>query len=176
MLYFLSGLPRSGSTVLAALLNQRPDIHVTPTSGLIDIFGAVCQTWENNPSTKAQKQTTEHLYATLRALVPKREDGKIVVDKSRGWVTPVIQKTMEGVLKAPPKIVATVRNTDACAASFVKIAKPENVAEFLANSDIVRPNILDHIWVSGGIDNLRKHSSVNIPGCNVVGDFHVPTE
>jgi hypothetical protein len=45
MMYFLSGLPRSGSTVLAALLNQRNDIHVTPTSGLIDIFGAVVQTW-----------------------------------------------------------------------------------------------------------------------------------
>ena len=43
-MHFLSGLPRSGSTVLAALLNQRNDIHVTPTSGLIDIFGAVVQT------------------------------------------------------------------------------------------------------------------------------------
>ena len=93
-MYFLSGLPRSGSTVLAALLNQRNDIHVTPTSGLIDIFGSVCQTWENSPSTKGQKQTNEHLYATLRKLIPVREDGKITVDKSRGWVAPPIQKTM----------------------------------------------------------------------------------
>ena len=130
-LHFLSGLPRSGSTVLAAILNQRPDLHVTPTSGLIDIMGAVCASWENNPTTKGQKQTKEHLYATLRQLVPRREDNKIVVDKSRGWVAPQIQTTMCEVLEAPPKIVATVRSVAACAASFVKVAKPDNLAEFL---------------------------------------------
>ena len=130
-MYFLSGLPRSGSTVLAALLNQRDDIHVTPTSGLIDILGAVVQTWENNPTTVGQKQTTEHLYGTLRKLVPIRDDGKITVDKSRGWVNPVIQKAMGEVLQAPPKIVATVRDVATCAASFVKIAKPDNLSEFL---------------------------------------------
>ena len=130
-LHFLSGLPRSGSTVLAAILNQRPDIHVTPTSGLIDIFGAVCAAWENNPTTKGQRQTKEHLYATLRNLIPRRDDKKIVVDKSRGWIAPQIQATMGEVIGAPPKIVATVRTVAACAASFVKVAKPDNLAEFL---------------------------------------------
>ena len=131
MMHFLSGLPRSGSTVLAALLNQRNDIHVTPTSGLIDIFGAVCQAWENNPTTKGQKQTNDHLYETLRNMIPKREDGKILVDKSRGWVAPPIQKTMTQVLQRPMRIVATVRDVATCAASFVKIAKPDNLSEFL---------------------------------------------
>jgi hypothetical protein len=130
MMYFLSGLPRSGSTVLAALLNQRNDIHVTPTSGLIDIFGSVVQTWENNPSTKGQRQTKEHLYETLRRLIPVREDGKITVDKSRGWVAPQVQKTMGEVLGSPVRIVATVRDVATCAASFAKISKPENLAEF----------------------------------------------
>ena len=129
-MYFLSGLPRSGSTVLAALLNQRNDIHVTPTSGLIDIFGSVCQTWENSPETKGQRQTNEHLYETLRKLIPVRDDGKITVDKSRGWVTPKVQKTMSEVLGSPIRIVATVRDVATCAASFVKIAKPDNLAEF----------------------------------------------
>jgi len=134
MMYFLSGLPRSGSTVLAALLNQRNDIHVTPTSGLIDIFGSVVQTWENNPSIKSQKQTKEHLYETLRKLIPVRNDGKITVDKSRGWVAPQIQKTMSEVLDSPIRIVATVRDVAICAASFAKISKPENLAEFCNGS------------------------------------------
>ena len=130
MMYFLSGLPRSGSTVLAALLNQRNDVHVTPTSGLIDTFGSVVQSWENNPVTKAQNQTKEHLYETLRKLIPVRDDGKITVDKSRGWVAPQIQNTMSEVLGSPMRIVATVRDVATCAASFAKIAKPENLAEF----------------------------------------------
>ena len=34
-LHFLSGIPRSGSTVLAAILNQNPETHVSTTSGLV---------------------------------------------------------------------------------------------------------------------------------------------
>ena len=37
-IYFLSGLPRSGSTVLAALLQQHPEMHTTATSGLLDML------------------------------------------------------------------------------------------------------------------------------------------
>ena len=32
--YFMAGLPRSGSTLLSALLNQNPDIHSEPSSPL----------------------------------------------------------------------------------------------------------------------------------------------
>ena len=59
------------------------------------------------------------------------------MDKSRGWVNPSIQKTMAGVLQESPKIVATVRNVDACAASFAKIAKPEKLADFLNNNQVI---------------------------------------
>lgn len=129
-MFFLSGLPRSGSTVLAAILNQRRDIKVTPTSGLISIFGSVVQAWENDPSRVAQGQGKEHLYFMLRSLIPT-PPGVIHVDKSRGWVDPTIQKTMEAVLDGPPRIIATVRNVASCAASFVALAKPDNIAEFL---------------------------------------------
>lgn len=149
MMHFLSGLPRSGSTVLAALLNQRPDIHVTPTSGLIDILGAVCQSWEHNPTTKGQRQGKKHLYGMLQKLLPVRDDGKITVDKSRGWVAPQIMTTMAQVLGTAPRIVATVRNTDACAASFYKLGKPEFVehlkgsyASLKAGYDAAPENIL----------------------------------
>jgi hypothetical protein len=40
-LYFLVGLPRSGSTLLASLLNQHPDVFASPTSPLMDLL---CQT------------------------------------------------------------------------------------------------------------------------------------
>ena len=36
-LYFLGGFPRSGSTLLGSLLNQHPDIYVSPTSPLGDV-------------------------------------------------------------------------------------------------------------------------------------------
>ena len=49
---FLSSLPRSGSTLLASLLNQRPDVYASPTSNLCNTLGAALQTWEHHPTTK----------------------------------------------------------------------------------------------------------------------------
>jgi hypothetical protein len=37
-LFFLSGVARSGSTILGSILNQNPSIHVSPTSPLMDLF------------------------------------------------------------------------------------------------------------------------------------------
>ena len=37
-LFFVSGLPRAGSTILVNLLGQNPAHHVTPTSGMIELF------------------------------------------------------------------------------------------------------------------------------------------
>lgn len=139
-IYFLSGLPRSGSTVLSSLLNQNPQIHSTATSGLIDIMGAVCAAWQQSPSTVAQSADNDEVYRILRSTI----DGKyetiakpIIVDKSRGWANPVIMNTMEKVLNYQPKIIATVRNPADCAASFVRVAKPKDVDAFLRNSDLV---------------------------------------
>ncbi|MBU6418016.1 MAG: sulfotransferase, partial [Xanthomonadaceae bacterium] len=39
--HFISGLPRSGSTLLAAILRQNPRFHAGMTSPVADIMGAV---------------------------------------------------------------------------------------------------------------------------------------
>ena len=44
---------------------------------------------------------------------------------------------MAKVLGHKPKIIATVRNIPDCVASMVRIAKPENMEEFLRTSELV---------------------------------------
>ena len=46
-LHFLSGIPRSGSTVLAAILNQNPITHVSTTSGLVHALDGLANTWHS---------------------------------------------------------------------------------------------------------------------------------
>ena len=41
--HFLSGLARSGSTLLGSIVSQHPQIHVTPTSPLLDLLNYVNQ-------------------------------------------------------------------------------------------------------------------------------------
>ncbi|MAE43319.1 hypothetical protein CMO93_06090 [Candidatus Woesearchaeota archaeon] len=139
MLCFLSGLPRSGSTLLGALLSQRPDTFVSATSGLIDIMGAAVQTWERNPTTKAQGSSKDEVIRILRAIADAKYADKnesIIIDKSRGWPAPQIMKTMEKVLGKPPKIIATARPIAECLASFAKLVKPEDIRNFCRKSQL----------------------------------------
>lgn len=140
-IHFLSGLPRSGSTVLSSLLNQHPQIHSTATSGLIDIMGAACMAWEQSPSTIARDEKKEDAYRILRSILESKYETvvkPVIVDKSRGWVNPQIMDTMSHVLGTRPKIVATVRSPYDCAASFVRVAKPNNALEFLRSSQLIQ--------------------------------------
>lgn len=133
-LHFLAGLPRSGSTVLVSILNQHPKIKATTTSGLIDLLGSICTTWENSPNTLAANEKVENVYPLLRSLIAgkyNKESKPIIVDKSRGWADSAIINTMEKVLETRPKIIATVRHPADCAASFVRLVKPVDVSSFL---------------------------------------------
>ena len=58
---FLSTIPRSGSTLLTSLLNQRPDVYATPTSNLCDTIGGAIYAWQKNLKTIAQNGTNEAL-------------------------------------------------------------------------------------------------------------------
>lgn len=136
-LHFLSGLPRSGSTVLAALLNQHSQVHASPTSGLIDVMGAVCATWENNPAMAVQGRDKVELHRLLRSIAAAKYEHvtkPIVLDKSRGWPAPQIMTTLEATFGTPPRIIATVRDVAECAADFVHVVAPTDVEAFLRSS------------------------------------------
>lgn len=160
ILHFLSGLPRSGSTVISSILNQNPKIHSTATSGLIDIMGAVCSTWESSPVTLAQNEKPEDAYRILRSVVAgKYENIKkpIVIDKNRGWVNPKILSTMNKVLGYEPKVIATVRSTADCASSFIRVVKPEDISEFLRNSPLIKHLKNSYAELKNGYDSYPKN-------------------
>jgi len=127
---FLASIPRSGSTLLTSLLNQRPDVYASPTSNLCDTMGAAVQMWEQNPITKASNGKEDDIIRILQGIQSNRYDtDKLVFDKGRGWPSPQIMKTMMKV-QGDVKIVATVRPLVECLASFAKLMKPDNIADF----------------------------------------------
>ena len=46
--YFMSGLPRSGSTLLSTLLNQNPEIYSGPSSPVLGIMVGVHENFLSN--------------------------------------------------------------------------------------------------------------------------------
>jgi len=159
-IHFLSGLPRSGSTVLSSLLNQHPEIHSTTTSGLIDIMGALCIAWEQSPTTIAQDAEKEEAYRMLRSVMSSKYETvqkNIVIDKNRGWSNPQIMETMEKVLGRSPKIIATVRNPADCAASFIRIAKPNDNVMFLQTSQLIKHLKSSYATLNLGYEKYPKN-------------------
>lgn len=133
-LYFLSGIPRSGSTVLAAILNQNPDTHVSTTSGLVLALDALANGWHQQHLLNTTDPNREKLAQTMRGMIDsfyEDVDKPVIIDKSRGWPVPIIMSAMSQVLKDKPKIIATVRSVADCMASFIRIAQPDDLEKFM---------------------------------------------
>jgi len=143
-IYFLSGLPRSGSTVLAAILSQNPKIHATSTSNLLDTLVGTLRAWADSLTTRAQtdqKKEEEKIQNVLNNICKTQYhdiDKPIILDKARGWADDTNMRTMSKVLGHKPKIIATVRNVEDCAASFVRVAKPKDLDYFLLKDDLIK--------------------------------------
>ena len=144
---FLASLPRSGSTLLTSLLNQRPDVYASPTSNLCNILNAAKQVWDQSAATKADGGKESDIIRILRSIQDARyETDKLVFDKARNWCVPETIKTMIKV-QGDAKIVATVRPVAECLASFAKLINPEDSKE------------IDEVWGVEGLHKVRKKVS-----------------
>lgn len=65
-------------------------------------------------------------------------DKQVVIDKGRGWPMLDVLSAMKQVLEHKPRIIATVRSVPDCMASFVRVAKPSNLDQFLTDGELVK--------------------------------------
>ena len=93
--HFIAGLPRSGSTMLAALLNQNPRFYASGTSPAQPMFSMLYanMSGDNELSALLDDGQRAHL---LRGLIenthaPHRGDAKVVFDTNRKWLLRVDQ-------------------------------------------------------------------------------------
>lgn len=116
---FLSGLPRTGSTVLASMLNQHPDIHATTTSPVADLISITINNW-NDISGAVLDQPPEQYGNILGAIISgshKHIEKNIIVDKNRLW--PRFSPELYGATGQKPKIICTVRDIPDILASYI---------------------------------------------------------
>ena len=154
-LHFLSGVPRSGSTVLAAILNQNPITHVSTTSGLVHALDGLANTWHSTQLLNNIDKDRAKLAQTMRGMIDAFYadiDKPIVIDKSRGWPIDIIMGAMSHVLGRKPKIIATVRSIPDCAASFVRIEKPASLDDFMSKDQLMTHLRAAYISLKNGYD------------------------
>jgi len=123
--FFINGMPRSGSTLLCNILAQNPEFHVTPTSGLSELVRGIHQFWKQNPVIKAS-ETPEKQLQIIKDLFQSYHsdtDRPTVFNKSRGWSTLV--ELVENALGHPIKILTTTRKITCILSSLEKLYRKE---------------------------------------------------
>lgn len=107
--HFISGLPRSGTTLLAAILNQNPRFHAGMTSPLADIMGVVMAE-ASSKNDFSFDVTDEQRVALLRGLVENfysvQSGANVVFDTSRLWCS---RMQLLNTLFSGVKVIACVR-------------------------------------------------------------------
>lgn len=88
-LVFLSGLPRTGSTLITAILKQNPQIHTGPTSPLARLLFSVHSAGEGLLYESLVRSKREDFIERLSMEIPKMfyedVDKPVIVDKDRAW-------------------------------------------------------------------------------------------
>ena len=107
--HFISGMPRSGSTLLAAILKQNPRFRAGMTSPLADIMGAVIAE-ASSKNDFSFDVSDDRRAALLRGLVENfyagPEAADVVFDTSRLWCS---RMQLLGALFPEAKVIACVR-------------------------------------------------------------------
>lgn len=119
--HFLSGLPRSGSTVLSSILNQNPNVFVTPTSPLLGLLIANQDRFYKLEEVIANP-IPEQLTNITRAMIDsawEHRPEEIIIDKHRGWGKNMDASTI--LFGEEIKIVATVRDLPSIMASWLTL-------------------------------------------------------
>ncbi len=122
-IHFLSGLPRTGSTLLGSVLNQNPSVYVSPTSPLYPLLTGVNELLNvlSLQHTFDQTYIGDRLYRSMvDAFYPQDRECPIVFDKHRGW--PRAVDAIREYLDPNPRIVCTVRPIADILASYLTLA------------------------------------------------------
>lgn len=123
-IHLISGLPRSGSTLLCNILAQNPRFHATATSGILEILFQVRNHWGSVAEFQAMPEA-QSVAAKQRVLVAVLQayfgdvDRPVIFDKSRGWLAHL--EMAEALLGYKPRVLVPVRDLRDVLASFERL-------------------------------------------------------
>ena len=157
--HFMAGLPRSGSTVLSAILNQNPKIYSSPQTDLVQMlyrlesdiptFGSYRAGVLFEGYMSVMKGMVNNFYAHI--------EKPVVIDNNSGWGTPYNFSELSPYVNAEGKVLITMRPILEVLASLVKIAKEsQKITNHLAylNQNLWVSNYRDE--TDAMVDNLMQ--------------------
>jgi sulfotransferase len=168
--HFISGLPRSGSTLIANILKQNPEIHGESVSSLASLVGTINANWnqfESNQEYKNPPAKTGVLTGVLQGYY-SHIDKNIIFDKDRGWI-PLIP-VIESVIQRQVKIIVCVRNPAEILTSFERLRKENPLFFTRADQQLKESsNIASRAYYYAGPDGAMGMAHRHIKDAIIMG-------
>jgi len=145
--FFLSGLPRSGSTLLGAILNQNPDIYVGPTSPVLEFirhfneFIYADELYNAFPKEEFIKKTISNICNDWYSDI----DSPIIIDKHRTWPNSIVEA---GIITKDIKIICPVRSILDILSSWILLNRKSSEKENYGNGTEL--TLLDRNLIANG--------------------------
>lgn len=162
--YFLSGLPRTGSTLLSSILNQNPIIYAGGNSPLCQMMwdmycsiniSANQQILANNKLLQA-----EQIIKSIPNIFYSDIDKYIIIDKCRSWTIKYNVDIIKKYINVNPKFIILIRPIHEIVNSFCYLNDLNNI---YVNSEIYleensEPIMRSYLGIKNIIENEKKEN------------------
>lgn len=121
--YFMSGLPRSGSTLLSSILNQNPRVYSGPSSPVVSTMLTLENTLSNDELFMAFPKIPQaaKIIASVIDNYYSDVNKPVIIDKNRSWVNRL--HYIPGYFGIEPKVLCPVRDIEEILASFITMQR-----------------------------------------------------
>jgi len=167
---FLSGIHRSGNTVLASILKQNPTFYLEGISPLVGLI------WETNTFMNTDEISLANAHGLrIRDFIGKIPETfydyvkePIIIDRCKTWTTPGNLNMIRQYINPNPKILFTTRPLVEVVSSLININKEHylntfrndwNYKQYMSENDNIAELLLQS---SGPLDTfLLSYNSIN---------------
>lgn len=160
-LVFLSGLPRSGSTMLSSILSENPLIHAEGNSAVCQLMWDMCVSCESNCGEQLMANnrfdTQRDLVSEIPQIYYRKINRPIIVDKCRSWTLEPNVRIIKEYITPDPKIIVLVRPIDEIVQSFIRLGKANGRA--FKPKDLLSPNSEPIMRSLRGVDWAKENNS-----------------
>jgi sulfotransferase len=155
MISYLAGLPRSGSTVLASVLNQNPEVFVSSSSPVCNMLYHSHQLWQTQIALQANPNPLA-VHNAMSAIVPSfysDRTERLIVDKAFTWGLPDNLSLLLQYSPNKPKFIVMTRNLDDVIKSLATLVyeNPDNVFDSGMTDERTIENVKTYICRPSGV-------------------------
>jgi hypothetical protein len=130
--YFMAGLHRSGNTLLSTILNQNPEIYVSPISPLVEFMWQCHSSMDESAIINPKKKNADYMISKMIENYYHDTEKPVIFDRSKAWLNPFNLIMVRKYIAPNPKIIFTIRPLRECIASTIKIQKNQKLLEMVA--------------------------------------------